>query len=134
MKPSTNSSTAYPCKCIIQSDNPFHTATHSGTKRIHLFCISEKKTIWSCAAFCFGSEQKVRSQAFDKRPVWSVVTGLHGLKKSFLNCSCSSSLRTRLFNSDCSTISGQIWFAKRSWYYMGSCRLAKVLCMFSTLF
>lgn len=56
-------------------------------------------------------------------------------KKAFLNlCSSSSSRRIRSLNFDYSTISGQIWFAKRSWYYIDSCRLAKVLHMFSRLF
>lgn len=43
-----------------------------------------KEDSLSCAAFSFGSKQKVRSHAFDKWPVWSGVTALPGLKKSFL--------------------------------------------------
>lgn len=69
-----------------QSDNPLHTATHSGTKGTHHPTKHSILDLWKggefgLAAFCFGSEQKVRSLPFDKCPVWSVVTRLK--KKAF---------------------------------------------------
>lgn len=41
----------------------------------------KSSTVWSCSAFCFGLERKVRSQAFDKCTVGSVVNRLLRLKK-----------------------------------------------------
>lgn len=78
---------------IIYSTRPHKVGKKRDMSPSHtLYSVSlKRRTVWSCAAFCFDSEQKVRSLAFDKCTVGSEMNRLlRQKKKAILHCSFNS--------------------------------------------